>query len=48
MRVTNTVKAWYSSSIGLAGITNNGFILKHSSSVEFTTESKFELKLSRR
>ena len=44
MQVTNTVKAWYSSSIGLTGITNNGFILKHSSSVEFTTESKFELK----
>ncbi len=44
MQVTNTVKAWYSSSVGLTGITNNGFILKHSSSVEFTTESKFELK----
>ena len=44
MQVTNTVKAWYSSSIGLTGITNNGFILKHSSSLEFSTASVFELK----
>ena len=39
IKVTNTVKAWYSSSIS-----NYGFILKHSSSLEFTTASKFELK----
>ena len=39
IKVTNTVKAWYSSSIN-----NYGFILKHSSSLEFTTASKFELK----
>jgi hypothetical protein len=38
-KVTNTVNAWYSSSIP-----NYGFILKHSSSVEFTTASKFETK----
>ncbi len=35
----DTVNAWYSSSIP-----NYGFILKHSSSVEFTTASKFETK----
>ena len=39
IKVTNTVNAWMSSSIS-----NNGFILKHSSSFEFTTQSKFELK----
>ena len=39
MKVSNTVKAWYSGSIP-----NYGFILKHSSSLEFTTSSKFELK----
>jgi len=39
LKVTETVKAWYSSSIP-----NYGFILKHSSSLEFTTASKFELK----
>jgi len=39
MKVTETVKAWYSSSIA-----NYGFVLKHSSSVEFTTEAKFETK----
>jgi len=39
LKVTNTVLAWYSSSIN-----NNGFILKHSSSLEFTTASKFETK----
>jgi hypothetical protein len=39
MKVSNTVKAWYSGSIP-----NNGFILKHSSSIEFTTASKFETK----
>ena len=38
-KVTNTVLAWNSSSIA-----NYGFILKHSSSLEFTTASKFELK----
>jgi hypothetical protein len=38
-KVTNTVLAWSSSSIA-----NYGFILKHSSSLEFTTASKFELK----
>ena len=39
IRVTDTVLAWNSSSI-----TNYGFILKHSSSLEFTDASKFELK----
>jgi len=39
LKVTNTVKSWYSSSIP-----NYGFILKHSSSFEFTTASKFETK----
>ena len=39
MKVSNTVKAWYSGSIS-----NYGFILKHSSSLEFTTASKFETK----
>jgi len=39
IKTTDTVKAWYSSSIS-----NYGFILKHSSSLEFTTASKFELK----
>jgi len=39
IKVTNTVNAWYSSSIS-----NYGFILKHSSSIEFTTASKFETK----
>ncbi len=39
MSVTNTVLGWYSGSVE-----NNGFILKHSSSLEFTTASKFELK----
>ena len=39
LKVTNTVLAWYSGSIN-----NDGFILKHSSSIEFTTASKFELK----
>ena len=37
--VTDAVAAWYSSSIP-----NYGFILKNSSSVEFTSASKFELK----
>jgi len=39
LNVTNTVVAW-SGSI----IPNYGFILKHSSSLEFTTASKFETK----
>jgi hypothetical protein len=39
LKVTNVVKAWNSGSFG-----NYGFILKHSSSLEFTTASKFELK----
>jgi len=39
LKVTNTVRDWYSGSIP-----NNGFILKHSSSIEFTTQSKFETK----
>ena len=39
LKVTNTVNAWYSSSIA-----NEGFILKHGSSLEFTTSSKFETK----
>ena len=39
MEVTEVVKAWNSSSIS-----NYGFILKHSSSLEFTSASKFETK----
>ena len=39
LKVTNTVAAWSGSTIS-----NYGFILKHSSSLEFTTASKFELK----
>ena len=39
LKVSNAVKAWYSSSIN-----NNGLILKHSNSLEFTTASKFETK----
>jgi hypothetical protein len=39
MDITNTVNAWYSSSIP-----NYGIILKHSSSIEFTSASKFETK----
>jgi hypothetical protein len=39
LKVTNTVNAWYSSSIS-----NEGFIIKHDSSLEFTTASKFETK----
>jgi len=38
-KVSNTVNAWYSGTLA-----NYGFILKHSSSVEFTTASKFETK----
>ncbi len=37
--ITNTVSSWFSSSIS-----NYGIILKHSSSLEFTTASKFETK----
>jgi ABC-type uncharacterized transport system substrate-binding protein len=39
MKVTNTISAWYGTTIP-----NNGFILKHSGSLEFTTASKFETK----
>ena len=39
MKVTEAVKAWNSGSIS-----NYGFILKNSPSLEFTTASKFELK----
>jgi hypothetical protein len=39
MKVTNTVAAWYGTTIP-----NYGFILMHSSSLEFTTASKFETK----
>jgi hypothetical protein len=39
LKVSNAVKAWYSGSIP-----NDGFILKHSSSIEFTSQSKFETK----
>jgi hypothetical protein len=39
IKTTDIVSAWYSSSIP-----NYGFILKHDSSLEFTTASKFELK----
>jgi hypothetical protein len=39
LKVTNVLKAWNSSSIS-----NYGFILKHSSFLEFSTASKFETK----
>jgi hypothetical protein len=39
IKTTNIVSAWNSSSIA-----NHGFILKHSSSLEFTSQSKFETK----
>jgi hypothetical protein len=39
IKTTFTVNKWYSGSI-----TNNGFIIKHSPTTEFTTQSKFELK----
>ena len=39
LKVSNAVKAWNSGSIP-----NYGFILKHSSSIEFTSQSKFETK----
>jgi hypothetical protein len=39
LKTSNIVSAWFSSSI-----VNEGFILKHSSSLEFTTASKFETK----
>jgi len=39
LRVTNAVAGWASSSIP-----NEGFILKHSNLIEFTTASKFETK----
>jgi hypothetical protein len=39
LNVTNTVAAWFGSTI-----VNSGFILKHSSSLEFTTQSAVELK----
>ena len=39
LNVTNTVAAWSGSTIA-----NSGFILKHSSSLEFTTQSAVELK----
>jgi hypothetical protein len=39
LKVTNTVAAWTGSVFS-----NYGFILKHSSSLEFTTASKFETK----
>jgi len=39
LKVTNTTLGWISSSIP-----NEGFIIKHSNSIEFTTASKFETK----
>lgn len=39
LKVSNTVRAWYSSSIS-----NQGFVIKHSNNIEFTTASKFETK----
>jgi len=39
LKVTNAISASYTNVIA-----NNGFILKHSSSLEFTTASKFETK----
>jgi hypothetical protein len=45
--VTNTVNIWYTSSINPfypTRIDNNGFLIKHNPSTEFTTSSKVELK----
>ena len=39
LKVSTTVRAWSSSSIS-----NQGFIIKHSNNIEFTTASKFETK----
>jgi hypothetical protein len=39
INVTNAVSAWYNNTIS-----NDGFIIKHNSNLEFTTSSKFELK----
>jgi hypothetical protein len=39
LKVSNSVRAWNSGSLP-----NYGFILKHSSSIEFTSQSKFETK----
>jgi hypothetical protein len=39
LKVSNTVKAWFTSSIN-----NEGFIIKHSSALEFTSQSYFETK----
>jgi len=39
INVSNIVRDWYSGSIN-----NQGFIIKHDNSLEFTTASKFELK----
>ena len=39
LKVSNTVKAWFTSSIN-----NEGFIIKHSPSLEFTSQSYFETK----
>jgi hypothetical protein len=48
LKVTNVVRAWYSGSTGTyntSSIINDGFILKHSSSLEFNpSASAFELK----
>jgi len=48
LKVTNIAKAWYSGSAGTyssSSIVNDGFILKHSSSIEFNPSSSvFELK----
>ena len=48
LKVTNIAKAWYSGSTGTyssSSIVNDGFILKHSSSIEFNpSASVFELK----
>jgi len=46
-KVTNTVKGWYNyltNPFATVKIENDGFIIKHDSSVEFTTASKAELK----
>jgi len=39
LKVSNTVKAWFTSSIN-----NEGFIIKHSPSLEFSSQSYFETK----
>jgi hypothetical protein len=45
VEVTNTVKTWYSSSKGLGGFTNDGFIIKQSGADEFVNSLSKQTKL---